>query len=682
MNAMRSLSRIFAVAALAAPLLVAAAAPDLPSIPRSQPLQGLQPPAFNQAENETKIPAPPAVPSLCANTTVGVSNRSVAFPMSQQGGDQLKKYVSQIVHCGSVCINEDIRVSIKDTFVVIETKVTPMCGTAMPSLADAKKNNRGCAKGQTQPTVTVYTPAFPGVMEAKVIGPKSRCNPAVSSSLTAALTRFGPSTDYGALQDDLSKLDKEPAVAPPATNAGTEALTKALTNFGVDQTQAQALASTDPKSAAELIAAFESQDAKKITDTAQAAGVTLNPSTVSDAVALTPQQVQDKLSPLTEGTYDWRTADVRGFDTGGDGGSGVADRLSPLCGYLGGCGQACEDNPGRLTCRTNNPGALTCGGNAGACSTIAARYGGFACGQSNNTACFPSLEQGLAAQAALLTGSRYFGGANPTILSAICNAYASNSAGNDCAAYASFVSRYSGIPMTQTIDPRNSEQVGRIMMAMSRYEHGNGVMFTPQQLEGALKMAYGGLLPPGTPGFTPTFMPGTGASGVRFGSPFDITSGGYPAGYYSLGSPFAQVNPAPIGYGAQPTLPQTVQQPSGANAGSPAQPSGQQGAGSVQGGSQRPQQATYGGPAALTLIAQPEIVQRGSSALLTWSSVGMRASPACVLMQGTFAIAQANNGSKRITITRDAAAGDIRFTLRCTTLDGTAREATTTIEVR
>lgn len=72
----------------------------------------------------------------------------------------------------------------------------------------------------------------------------------------------------------------------------------------------------------------------------------------------------------------------------------------------------------------------------------------------------------------------------------------------------------------QTIDPRNPEQVGEISMAMARMENGKFVPFTPQQLENAMAMVYGGKLPNGTPGFVPQIAHGTNG-GTPFGSPLN-----------------------------------------------------------------------------------------------------------------------------------------------------------------
>ena len=351
--------------------------------------------------------------------------------------------------------------------------------------------------------------------------PIDKCDPDIEKKRAKAMAGGAEGMSLFAAQALISQRIQEVDVT---TEDGRKQLGQILRNYGLSEDEADAKVNDEDKAAtvqAQLKKFVNTSDTDEAKGIANELGFRLNKDLTDEvrfdatkfAPVLTEEDIEraERRVPTTFGEV------VRGV---------VADNLAPLCGRLGGCSdRVCLSSPYSLTCEGKNPGALTF-------TSWQTKYGGRMCGLNNNTTCFDTIEGGIAAQAHLLTtNSRYFAGGNNTILGAFCNGYSTS----NCAQYAAFISGQTGIPLNQTIDPNNTKQIAAIMMASSRFENVRGVIYTPEQLQKGLEVAFGGAqLPEGTPGYVARTVYGTNG-GTQFGSPFNFSP---------------TVTPATVGYGS------------------------------------------------------------------------------------------------------------------------------------
>ena len=502
----------------------------------------------------------------------------------------------------------------------------------------------------------------------------SKCNP----KLLSAISRSVDAEDTeGAL---LKQLALEEAGGKPSaainieTAAGQKTLAGQLaTAFQITPEEAQTIVAKDPEAALRAIYAVAQGDTEAVKTEAEALG--LNPN-LTDQVALNAKLVRD--GNLTQ-PDEWEV--VGGGDTTfREAARGaIADTLAPMCAQLGGCGEVCSrPNANQLTCGANNPGALTF-------TPWQAKYGGRPCNLPNNTTCYDTIEGGIAAQANLLTtSSRYFGTGNNTILGAFCNGYSTS----NCSQYAAFISAQTGIPMNQTIDPKNSEQIAAIMMASSRFENGRGVIYTPEQLQKGLQVAFGGdRLPEGTNGYVPRTVYGTNG-GTQFGSPFSSNAAAAPTNV-GYGSAFGNAPPAPVAQ-QQSSYTQSTATPVSQPTSQQLTPSQTQttstGTSSVaqqlEDALKDPSAKSGGTQSPATLVAQPKEVKRGNPISVSWTSVGLSTDSPCVLRADSTVVAEGNQGTKIVQTTGATRLGSMIFTLACTTASGTTFQRTAAVMVR
>ena len=539
-----------------------------------------------------------------------------------------------------------------------------------------KNISGGCSlqKEKTQPPQCLcgklfYTP------EGKKPIALDKCDPNMQKNLARAMAGgIEGMTDFAA-QALISQRLQEVDVS---TRDGRDQLSQILQNYGLSKTDADAKVNDADKAATvqaqlqKFVSTSDTDEARKV---AGELGFRLNKD-LTDEVRLDPKKyaavlTEEELERAESKVPTTFREVVKGV---------VADSLAPLCGQLGGCSDtACLSNPGSLTCRTNNPGALTW-------AAWEAKYGGQPCGQNNNTTCFPSVEHGLAAKIALLTSSRYLGGDNNTILRLICNGYATDYAGNNCNAYATFVQNQTGISMNQTIDPRDPAQVGKIAMAMARVENGRFVPFTPQQLESAMAMVYGGTLPNGTPGFVPQMAYGTNG-GTQFGSPFNFGSSASPAtvGYGSAFGYAGQPPVAPASY-SQPQQTTPAPQAGTSPVGTPQpRPSTQAPTSTVAEDLARaiqdPASVRVGGLMAYIVVQESEVA-RGSPVHVSWTSVGMSTTTPCAVRADSRVVARGNEGTSVVQTSAATRIGSLVFYLACTTPSGATFQRTAATMVR
>lgn len=582
----------------------------------------------------------------------------------------VRDYLSGVENCASACFNENIVITVDAMAqsMTVRTAATNMCKVNPKDLtAKSEKPPLGCGKGQTQPQITVKTPSLPmGLLKETTVGPKSRCYGAVSTSIDGVIGQLGAGNFTNA-QNAIAALQSNyqgPAPAMVLNDAGTDALKSALQGYGLSASDAQTIVNTKtPEQIQPLLDALGSGDQAAAQQAAANAGLTLNgnlsDSTASLAMAApptnpdgTPVQSQNT-EPNSQSTGFTQNQEPQQVN--------VASALAGMCDQQGmnGCGNVCP-NDSIMVCRTNNPGALTW-------AQWESKYGGTPCGQNNNTTCFPSMEAGVAAQAELLTTrSRYYGDGNNTILGAICGG---GYAASNCSEYASFVSRQTGIPMNQTIDPNNAQQIGAIMMAQSRFESGRGVVYTPDQLQAGLSMAYSGVVPAGTPGYTPQTIYGTGQNGMQYSSPLNVTTGYGVASLYS-GSPFAGVTPVSYSNGVQSYTSPLAYTSSGSYGGSSSMGSGTQANGlpiyqqTTDTGNGTTQQATPV-PVAINLYAQPATIHLTGSAMVTWSSVGVSQVQPCIITYGPGLMFSQGNAGAKIFAPTASTTGTVTFVLKC-----------------
>lgn len=615
--------------------------------------------------------------SSCPKGTAGdPSGPSKSFSLTS-AATEIRTYLNRRVLCPSACFDEAVTLNVAMTGITVTVAAQNKCRKteADPQAQDGKKDNRGCDKGQTHPRVIVK---ITGLKE-QIIPAKSRCD---VSNLTEVINsvaeqRFGDALDG---LDALAQPDIGVAVVAPVdlgTPAGQRTIAEQLAaGFQIPVEQAEAIVAKDNLAAIRAIYAVSQGNEAAIK--AEAAALGLNPD-LTDKVALRAMLIKDGnlTDPETPGALDIsaRSTFAETPDTLAQ--PGIAEVLAPMCSQqgMGGCGEACSvPNPSTATCLANNPGALTF-------TAWQAKYGGRPCGLANNTTCYDTIEGGIAAQANLLmTSPRYFGTGNNTISGAFCNGYSTA----NCSLYAAFISSQTGIPVNQTIDPNNTEQIAAIMMASSRFENGRGVIYTPEQLQKGLQIALGSeILPQGTPGYIPRTMYGTNG-GTQYGSPFSMNPAAPQAptsiGY---GSPFAQGTPAPIAQTQMQTQ-ASVQQTQ------PLQTSQQiqQVQNAIPGPSVAEQlQKALGGSTSTAqyssaIIVQPDEVAKGGAVTVSWSSKGMSAISPCAVRVGSAVVAMGNEGSKIVTTSPLMSSGSLVFTLSCTSFSGTQTRRNAAVFVR
>ncbi|HVM73742.1 MAG TPA: hypothetical protein VMU13_02605 [Candidatus Paceibacterota bacterium] len=503
------------------------------------------------------------------------------------------------------------------------------------------------------------------------------------------MSEFG--TSAGAKDFALNAINQQ--AIQQVISSGDPTKTQGLLEaFGLPQDQAQELAQNHPADATTLLNALASGDQSQIASATQQVqtntGITLNTDTLKDVTSLSPQQLSQNISSngLLSAQQQANVSSIENApstfgqptSSSGTSGNNIPGTLSPLCNQLGGCGNVCPSVTSYV-CSTNNPGALTW-------ASWEAKYGGQPCGQPNNATCFPNMESGIAAQGNLLTtGSKYFGSGNGTILSAFCGGYSDN-----CSAYATFISNKTGIPLNQTIDPNNAQQVGAIMMASSAFESGKGVIYTPDQLQTGLQAVYGGTIPTGTPGYNPSTIYGTNG-GTQYSSPLSVIGNtAVPVVYSGTGSPFANVSSiyATPGLGSSPYYPYS---PSSGYGGytQPAQyvqpytrPYTQPYTQPVQtapvnqtsnpaitnntstaSNTQTSTSSAKTGTAVAQLIVQPKTIAKGGAIVVSWTSAGTSAASPCIVSDNGTIIGNSNEGSKLITA---SSIGTLSFSLSCT----------------
>ena len=99
----------------------------------------------------------------------------------------------------------------------------------------------------------------------------------------------------------------------------------------------------------------------------------------------------------------------------------------------------------------------------------------------------------------------------------------------------------------------------------------------------------------------------------------------------------------------------------------------------AQGGTTNNQTLFPNGLSAGSIFVQPARISRGSSVLISWTSVNMKSS--CSIIHDGTVLAQGSDGSKRITIS-PSASGSTTFALECLTAAGETHRSAQTIPIQ
>jgi hypothetical protein len=304
-----------------------------------------------------------------------------------------------------------------------------------------------------------------------------------------------------------------------------------------------------------------------------------------------------------------------------------------------------------MTCRTNNPGAMRY-------ANWMQAYGGASCGQTNNTACFASMEDGLAAKADLVGRRLQSGRCNTTYeLLEVCG-YCPSSDGCNPNNYANFLQSKVGIARNEKLDVNNPDQFARLMTGMSMMESGFRRQYTGDQLESAILKYYD------AKGIIPVYAEGAGVPSAQ--SPLAQTS--------TTRAPYSiPVNTSPFSC-AVTNCAQTNQF---------AQFSPWSGmfnqaqTGISQNGQEAfnqnfPQESLSSIPqaqsaaAVLSASINPTSIKHGGTAGITWSTTNAPAALRCEVRRSTGTLFTGNSSGTYTFVANKGVAGTYRFRILCT----------------
>lgn len=316
----------------------------------------------------------------------------------------------------------------------------------------------------------------------------------------------------------------------------------------------------------------------------------------------------------------------------------------------------CNQNSCKLSCRTRNTGAQVCG-------KTSRKWGSIGCHPNNQTAIFPTVSHGFAAHIELL--QRYCGERGRCTIGRVIEQWTATV--GDRPAYASFVSRNSGMPVNKVFDPNDIDLMGRIALSMSCFESGS-MPYTAAELKRGLMMAGGGARVPTPPNVGQLLQESLVGSYEQnyTGSPNSHPgSWAYPSA--SLGNgvyvpPTPPSSPLPI----LSTPPDTGTDTSTEGAG---------------GTNPTASGGTDSWPSmAATLLVQPSVVRSGSSALIAWSTASA-SGYSCAVFKGGSSIGTGLNRAVRIE-TSTADEGSVTYILECKKSGAptVTRDATITVQ--
>ncbi len=628
-------------------------------------------PALSSAQGTN----PPAtLPEKCpkGGSTGNPTETRVFLNDGTSNATVVNDYLQRKTSCPNACY--DIKITITQTKaknaagvevdgLSYKTTVIKNWCTDTAKLPKDQPTPMGCATGQRQPQVTAITPRLGNdsitVLEARTVGPKSRCKGDFAEAAgpliegfgakctgmgdylsgkcaTAASSVYAGVDQYNASSDQAVPIPDTASTEAPVPNS-TEALTQMLQDkYNVSAEDAKRVATENPDRLKELLEKSSTNDTAGVQ--AIAKDLRLNPELFSSQASIAPPNQTAQQEALA--AYQAQQRETSTFAQRTD-----MDRAKQAIANIESSGGK-YDMLGPVTNRGDRAYGKyqVMGVNVGPWTQAALGYR------------MSPEELRADPQAQEKVFEHRFGG------------YAQKY-GWEGAARAWFAGEggmYSN----------RSDQLGT---SVSRYAtRFNGYFENGQILGGGSRYSSGG--------------------GSAFGG---ITSGNYPTSVsfptggtnYSGGSAFSTANPfyydgnSSSNYGYQPYT-----QSSPTNSILSFFTGLFRGSSSAQSNPTIQQMPTQASPiqqqqqqqqAVVTLIAQPQQAFVGNHIVLSWSSVGMRTNVPCITQlftkSGTSTIATANEGSKIITA---SSAGLMRFSIACVSLSGTTITQATAVAVQ
>jgi len=566
-------------------------------------------------------------------TAQNAGNLSGTEEFKAAESEKLKNHIQRVVQCPSACFDEYIAVTVDiglltDTTVTVKTLATNKCTKteADPKAEDAKKDTRGCAKGETQPSIIVDVPAITGITKGKRIGPKSRCDANVTGVTDQMFSRI-QSGDAEGFRSDIAALDALPqTVAPLSVGSvnGNEALVNAFKAAGVSESDARAAIDRNPVAAADFINAISTGDTAKAEASKETLGLNTN---LSDVDRMAVQRAAEEALPARESEDP----------------NAAQNTFNPP--------QQVTDLD-RAKCAISRIESGSCGGNYGLIGPLTQRgqraYGRYQVMDFN----IPSWTYGACGQA--------------------LNPYQFLASG-EC--QERVFEKYFG----QGIQTCGSYEGAALRWFSGRcYDSGSndGYTSTTRYLQKFLA------------GFNSTTLPFgaqasiyTGGSGSPFAQVNPFYSQADSGGYY--GSPFGAS--APVGY-ASPPMPPSYQTSYATQYTQSSQqyPSQNQ---VPQTGQTSPQPTAPTStptvlPPVATIIAQPREVIKGDNVAVSWSTIGMSTERPCQVFSDNSFLAQGNEGTRSFPTQPINSGTTVTFKLKCFTLAGQAIEQGASIRIK
>ena len=594
----------------------------------------------------------------------------------------------------NLCTNDKLTMSIVMTglfsghavFTDVSTCICPK-----PAPPDAAKeqqvlNSVGCAKGQTQPTVTFDLSAHNDSCTAStftiskcasdpVATFKAACAGADMSIVnpTQAAPSSAPAPSANPPGPATAPVPPAQVPSPGAAVAGNDQLVSALTASGISASDAQRIAS-DPASAQALINAYATGNKDTIQDTvqdaAEKAGLNLNGAVydnISSLSATDLQNAKEALSPLADssGTYIATDTFAPSSDASRPSGTSLTD--GNVCGYpgIGGmmmnpetkCGSiqapAGQSAQGPLQYQCTTWQAYTAATGHSDWSDCSNRYDAAKAVQVTNdyyqNVWLPQNAASCAAANISLPSCAYTShwlgtGGGPALVKALPGLDMSAPITSLCGSAYLSQAACDQNPGLIYADSRNRSQPYTIAGVFQHMDSLLGVSSSaPTTYQGAPASGpFGSLLGSGASvdptlsnaGAVSPFASVSGVSGTSIGAP----------GYSQITPSSGYVPPASTPY--YPSQPYQVAQQS--NSAAPS-------AGSAASALPLP-------AATAQIIAQPHTASRGSTVVVAWTSAGIAASACNVFENSTALMVSTNAGTLSV---QASSTGPLSFTLSC-----------------
>ncbi|OGG57316.1 hypothetical protein A2853_02235 [Candidatus Kaiserbacteria bacterium RIFCSPHIGHO2_01_FULL_55_17] len=210
---------------------------------------------------------------LCPNGLTGNPPGRQTFPLDtiteESTANALKEYTRKVT-CSNACFDSEVSIKISVEMVqggdsaialprpvvVLDTKKINRCNAkATPTAQDAKAAGRGCDT-KNQPQISIALPSG----EKK--GPKSRCYEEISTAINGAFSSL-KNGDFKGVSSSLASLDKLGTEAPLVTDLDTRVSQPLADAFGADVAQ-QIVSSGNSAEAEAALKSGKKEDIEKV----------------------------------------------------------------------------------------------------------------------------------------------------------------------------------------------------------------------------------------------------------------------------------------------------------------------------------------------------------------------------------------------------------------------------------